>query len=473
MIGLELNDTGITAAGPDGTLLEIERGALASPGFTVIEAGHLQVGGAAEKRCRQVPRQINHHFWDRLTSEPLQDPAYAGWTHADLAYAQLTRIWEQLTPMHQDVLVAVPDTYAGQQLELLAGVMNALSIPTCGFVSQALAALPQETPAEILLHLELYLHRTVVTVLDCRREAAVLGNVSVEGLGLDRLRSAWMQGIADEFVRRTRFDPLHDAATEQALYDRLPALLSALSQAEDTDVDMSTSSATHRIRLTRNQMERSLLPLMDALHRQVTLLQQDYFRHQAPATIFVSHRAARLPGFCQRLEAATGTRAHPLTEGAAAKGALAFDNAFPRRAGRKGVPYRNRKPTEENQPDPTAPATIAGHADGHPAATHLLYRSRGYPLSETPLVIGRKIPPGTFGILIQGRTEGVSRCHCTVALRNGRLVLTDTSTYGTFVNDVKVAGETELVVGQAFRVGTPGEELQVITCLENDETPVT
>ena len=56
--------------------------------------------------------------------------------------------------------------------------------------------------------------------------------------------------------------------------------------------------------------------------------------------------------------------------------------------------------------------------------------------------------------------------------REGRLLLTDTSTYGTFVNDVKVAGETELAVGQSIRVGSPGEKLQVITCLENDETPL-
>jgi len=473
MIGLELNDTGIAAAGPDGTLLEIEPGRLGSPGFTVIEKGRLQVGVAAEQRCRQVPRQTNHHFWDRLASDPLQDPAYAGWTHADLAHAQLTRIWEQLTPMHQDVLVTVPDTYSGQQLELLAGVMNALPIPAGGFISQALAALPKDAPDEILLHLELHLHRTVLTVIDCRRAAAVLGHVSLDGLGLDRLRTAWMQGMADEFVGNTRFDPMHAGETEQALYDRLPALLAALGQTDDTPVDMSTSSATHRIRLTRNQIERPLLPLMDAIHHQVAMLRQDYFRQQAPATIFVSHHAAGLPGFCQRLEAATGTRVHPLAEGAAARGALTFGHTFPRRAGHKGIPFCNRRPPERNQPDPTAPATIARQADDRPTATHLLYRSRGYPISEPPLIIGSQLPSGTSGILIHGRTEGVSRCHCSVARRNGRIVLTDTSTYGTFVNNVKVAEEIELAVGQSIRVGTPGEELQVITCLENDETPVT
>jgi hypothetical protein len=202
------------------------------------------------------------------------------------------------------------------------------------------------------------------------------------------------------------------------------------------------------------------------------MLQKDYFRHQAPATIFVSHRAASLPGFCQRLEAATGTRARPLAEGAAARGALAFENAFPRRAGRKGVPFCNRKPSGGNRQDAAVPAAIADDVDNGPIATHLLYRSRGYPLSETPLIIGTQIPSGTSGIRIHGRTEGVSRHHCRVAHREGRLILTDTSTYGTFVNDVKVAGETELAVGQSIRVGTPGEKLQVITCLEKDETPV-
>jgi hypothetical protein len=292
-------------------------------------------------------------------------------------------------------------------------------------------------------------------------------------LGLDRLRTAWMQSIADEFVRNTRFDPLHAADTEQALYDRLPALLTSLNQAEDTPVEMTTSSATHRIRLKRHPVEQALMPLMDAIHRQVVTLRQEYFGQQTPATIFVSHHAAALPGFCARLEAATGARAHPLAQGAAAKGALAFGTAFPYRPGQNSVPFCNRIPTKEHPQKPSAPATAAGHTEDRPAATHLLYRSRGYPVSETPLVIGSQVASGTPGILIHGRTEGVSRSHCTVARRDGRLVLTDTSTYGTFVNNIKVAGETELTVGQIIRVGTPGEELQVITCLENDETTAT
>ncbi len=470
MIGLELNDTGILAATEDGTLLPLDGNAAASPGVAVIDAGALTVGLAAEKSCRRIPRQTNLHFWDRLASEPLEDPAFAGWSHADLAHAHLRTIWEALAPAHQDVLVAVPDTYAAPQLELLAGVMHALAIPVRGFIALPLAALPKTAPAEILLHLDLHRHRTVLTVLDNRREAAILGRVPVDGLGLDRLRAAWMQVIADEFVRHTRFDPFHAAEAEQTLYDRLPALLADLATDEEAVVEMSTPSASHRIRLARSQLERCLAPLMDAVHRQVVLLKKEFWGHHPLNTMIVSHRAARLPGIRDRLAAAAGTRMVPLPEGAAAIGALAFENAFPHREGRRGVPFLNRRPGKDDADGTARPALSADEDTGHPAPTHLLYRSRGYPVGERPLVIGRVIPDGSAGIPISGRTEGVSRRHCSVMRRDGRLILTDTSTYGTFVNGIKITGETELAVGQSIRVGTPGEELQVIACLDDDET---
>ena len=470
MIGLELNDAGLLAAAADGTLVELEPGTLASPGKALIEEGRLQMGVAAEEHCRRAPRQINHQFWDHLAADPLQDPAFAGWSHADLAHAHLSRIWQRLAPAHETLLVAVPAVYTAQQLELLAGIMTALSMPVQGFVSLPLAALPPNTPAGTLLHLDLGLHRTLLTVLDLHREAVILGSTAIDGLGLEHLRGAWMQVIADEFVRRTRFDPFHAAVTEQALYDRLPRLLAALEASEDIAVEMETPSAVHRIRLHRDAMEEPLRPLMDAIHREIYTLQREFFHKTPLGAIFVSHRAARLPGFCPRLAAAAAAPVRPLEEGAAAKGILAFAGTLaPRKAGR-GVPFINRRPPSGQQPQPPDPPTDKASTE-QPTATHLLYRDIGYPLSDRPLVIGCEIPPGDAGIPIRGRTEGVSRRHCRVERRAGRLVLTDTSTYGTFVDGAKVAGETELAVGQTIRVGTPGEKLQVIACREHHETP--
>ncbi len=470
MIGLELNDAGLLAAGPEGDLLEIERGATASPGVALIEEGRLRVGLAAEKRCRRLPRQINRHFWSELASDPLQDPAYAGWTQADLAHAHLSHIWQQLAPAREALLVAVPDSFSEHQLGLLAGIMNALAMPVQGFVPLSLAALPPNAPAEILLHLDLGLHQTLLTVLNLRREAVHPEKTAIAGLGLEALRKAWMQAMADEFVRHTRFDPFHAADTEQALYDQLPGLLAALETSEEVAVAMDTPAAVHRIQLTREVVEQALHPLMEALQREIGALQQDFFHGHPLETILVSHRASCLPGFSRRLAAAVGARVVPLAQGAAASGVLAFAKAFPPGEAGQGVPLLNRRPRKGKRPPAAVPSP--GHAtDQEPAATHLLYCSRGYPLSERPLIIGRDIPAGCAGILIQGKTAGVSRRHCIVTRRGDRLVLSDTSTYGTYVDGDKVDGETELTVGQTIRVGTPGETLQVIACRENDETP--
>jgi hypothetical protein len=47
-------------------------------------------------------------------------------------------------------------------------------------------------------------------------------------------------------------------------------------------------------------------------------------------------------------------------------------------------------------------------------------------------------------------------------LRDGELKLLDLSSYGTFVNEKRVAGETALERGDVIRVGSPGAELHVV-----------
>ena len=56
----------------------------------------------------------------------------------------------------------------------------------------------------------------------------------------------------------------------------------------------------------------------------------------------------------------------------------------------------------------------------------------------------------------------MSRVHCEVVLRDGELKLRDLSSYGTFVNERKVAGETTLERADVIRIGSPGAELHVV-----------
>ena len=97
-----------------------------------------------------------------------------------------------------------------------------------------------------------------------------------------------------------------------------------------------------------------------------------------------------------------------------------------------------------------------------PAPTHLLYHGIAHPLGEKPFALGRVLASGLTGLQIPSDSAGISRDHCTLLLRDGRLLLEDHSTYGTYVNGEKVKGTRPLSVGDRIRLGTPGEELQII-----------
>ena len=88
------------------------------------------------------------------------------------------------------------------------------------------------------------------------------------------------------------------------------------------------------------------------------------------------------------------------------------------------------------------------------------------------MVIGQQRAADGSGIKIEGKIAGVSRKHCTVQLEGNNVVLNDYSTYGTFVDENPVNEKTILLLGQMVRVGTPGETLNLIACLDKktDET---
>jgi hypothetical protein len=49
-------------------------------------------------------------------------------------------------------------------------------------------------------------------------------------------------------------------------------------------------------------------------------------------------------------------------------------------------------------------------------------------------------------------------------------VLNDYSTDGIFVDETRVDGSRALKLGQIIRLGTTAEQLQLIACLNRDET---
>ncbi|SVB63076.1 uncharacterized protein METZ01_LOCUS215930, partial [marine metagenome] len=66
-------------------------------------------------------------------------------------------------------------------------------------------------------------------------------------------------------------------------------------------------------------------------------------------------------------------------------------------------------------------------------------------------------------IVLEGDHSGVSGSHCELVLRDGEVKLIDRSRHGTFVNEKRVPVETTLRPADVIRIGSPGEELWVIS----------
>ncbi|MBW2411161.1 MAG: FHA domain-containing protein [Deltaproteobacteria bacterium] len=466
LLGLELSDAGIMLAGSDPVrLLEIDGTERESPGYAFPEKKQLVVGKAAQQKAHLLPRLVISHFWDQLSTEPLDHPGpYTQQNHAEIACAHLAKIWQTVKKPGDEIIIAVPGCYHQDHLGLLLGIANELSIPVKGFIPIALAAADQTDRQVPLIHLDIHLHRTEISTLKQDAQLTFEKSVTVVEKGLVDLQRAWVEAIAAEFVRTTRFDPLHQAASEQELFDRLPGVLEQVDQYSTVEFEMTGGTVSYRVTLARDLFIRNSLPLFNDI---VCHLEDIATGGQQPV-LQLSHRIARLPGLQQALAVSHHTRCLELAPGAAALGAVQLWEQISQQDSGQNTSFFTSRP---GAPGTESGALKTSEPDMQTLLpSHLLYNHIAYPLSEKPLFIGTGIQNDESGIRIQGQIHGVSRKHCSVQLLGTQTVLNDLSTYGTFVDDNRVDGSTTLQLGQVIRVGTPGETLRLIACLNHDET---
>jgi hypothetical protein len=171
-----------------------------------------------------------------------------------------------------------------------------------------------------------------------------------------------------------------------------------------------------------------------------------------------------------------------LPEAAAARGALFWSQRIVSDA--EALPFVTRLPAGEVAP-PTArprmpsadqPLVPPGRDEAKPARresppTHLLHAGRAWPIDNEPFLLGTSIPEGRRGLNLTGATAGISRSHCRVYERDGRVVVEDSSSYGTWLNGDRIDGSALLAAGDRLRLGAPGIEIQLISVVRDDETP--
>jgi hypothetical protein len=469
LIALELSDVGIMVAAKEPLeLLPLEGEDRESPGFALSDEALLLVGRAAERRARLHPLQIHSAFWDQLNTEPLKQPSQHARNHADMAYAHLAHIWKRIRGSRDEMVMTVPAFLARDQLGLILGITKALNIPLKGMVSLSVAVASKPCPDRLLLHLDIHLHRSEVTFLEQGERLAQKDVATARKKGLRHLYSEWVKAIAEAFVRTTRFDPLHEASTEQELYDRLAVVLAGLEQNPSVPFEMAVGAKTYRVNLSRELFATKAQGVFQEIGEMIDLMRKRHGKPGQPVTLQITHRLAPLPGFREMLATLDGAQERELETGAGAFGALDLWQEFSSPG--VGVTLLTSRAWQSREaPAMTEHLSVTPISHGDTSPTHLLYRTVAYPLSDRPLVIGTGGTQDGVDVRIEGELAGVSRRHCSILRRGEEVILTDHSTYGTFVDGEQVTGTALLRLGQVIRVGTPGEELQLITSLETDE----
>src|SRR5512139_1936685 len=244
-LALEINDAGLVLA-RDGHLVAEE------PGCAMLDGREPQTGAAAAARLRLQPLYAETRHWQELGTAALPRPMPAAKTYAEVAFAQLARLAGGVSDAAGGTLFAVPAWYSREQMAVLLGVAQESGLPAIGLVDAGVAAAALEPVPASAVQLELTLHRAVVTVLE---HAGELRRVRYELLpqhGWLALQQAWIGLIAATFVRKTRFDPLHEAASEQRLWDGLPGWLAALENSDAVTIEVPGAGGVLGVELVRS-----------------------------------------------------------------------------------------------------------------------------------------------------------------------------------------------------------------------------
>jgi FHA domain len=463
LLALELTDSGLLLArrhGEDSELLSEDAG------FAVLDDDKTLTGSDAAARVRLKPLLAHTNFWRALSTEQLTRPSRLARTTADVAFAQADAILRPHKAAGESVLLAVPAGYSREQLALLLGVINETGVRVSGLVDAALAACSLEAAPARVLHLDLELHQAILTVLEYSGgERSGLKRSRYEiGLrhGVLDIQQTLLQFIAETFIRKTRFDPLHDAGTEQRLVDQLPGLLDQLREQEQVAVSMQFGDRPLEVEIERAQLIAAVEPHYVELLRLV----QGARVAGMQIELRLTPRVVAFPGLLERFGTLRDCEVRLLPRGAAALGTLQHEATISRP---DSLALVYHLPVPRAAGDASAAQTEATPAPLRP--THLLFQGRAWQISDRPLVIGWSVDAQRRALMLPSAAPGVSRAHCTVVRRNGAVMIEDHSTYGSYVNEERVAGRTALTVGDRLRLGTPGVTLELIQLVSDDGAP--
>jgi len=442
--GLHLLDAALAVAS-DGRLLT------SSPSIVHADPTRIAVmGRSASDIARLTPRQVSGDHWAIIAREGGRASVAA----IAVARAELRARIDD-TQYESSLQCAVSAAFSKESLGVILALARREGIRIGNFHDAAALAAASVGLTGTTLVLEFGLAHVVVTRVEhvddqLRSRAAVVRRSA----GLLALRQAWLRMVSEAMVLRTRFDPLHEAASEQRLYDLIDDAAARAATAGSTDIELPTGRDPVRVSISRDQFTEAA----DDIYREVPAALHELRPVGSRVNVLLDDTAARLPGLLHRLAEMRGCRFYSCSSSLVARaaslvsaqvtddGCVTLQRGYP-----AGAPLEVALELDLS--------TLANFVDTAP--THALWEGRAFALPQSgALEIGRD--PALSGIRLGEGYAGVSRLHCALRAEGGTVTLIPHSAQVTWLNDERVRGRVRVQSGDRLRLGTPGVSIELI-----------
>ncbi|MCW8871480.1 hypothetical protein ACFL33_02370 [Pseudomonadota bacterium] len=386
LAALELNDQSLLVQAEDGALH-------AEPGFARLTREGIVTGEEARAVAWREPQHVYNQYWCHLSQAPLPSRHRFARHHADIAFAQLRKLWLN-AGSPESLLVLAPGSFAHAQLALLLGMVEALPSQTAAVIDSALGScvdVERDT-----LYVDLQMHQSVLTV--CRPRGGSIRIVDQEifpGLGMAQIQNSLARHISDLMIESYRFDPLHSSTTEQAIFDQIPHWLTRLRWEPDISIKLASEHGEHPCILRRDAVA--------ALVGERLASVRSFLEKWQSCSLLLSHASAVLAGLVDEFAEAEVADQTAGTQRCLSQHGEILDQVDDLR--RVRALYRI---------EPDALAARVPDVNGERLATHLLCGDRAMPLNK-PV----SIRIGENGPRISGELDDGAAL--TVVLRNRSL----------------------------------------------------
>ncbi len=281
---IELNDYNVSLHSQDSGLL------VASPGFAVVTQEQPLFGEDAKACYRLHPRQSFNQFWSQLSMDPLVNSNKLFRHQADLAYGHLKTL-AQSGGESGEVVFVIPGNYTRNQLAVLLGLAKQTPLKAVGLVDLSVLATAPVADSDSVVYLDMQLHQSVLSVLvnksgQLQRQSVL----QIPGTGLLSLQDAWAGMITDAFIRQSRFDPLHNAETEQFIYNQLPIWIAQSLSGNEVLLEINHKGSIYQAKINRGHFELRAKNILTRIKNELKVLTPP------GAAVLTTPEVAQLPG---------------------------------------------------------------------------------------------------------------------------------------------------------------------------------